>query len=171
MVNITKLGRQLRQFAREVGWTGKVNLKVGVKLKEHGTGNRVGDQIEVIIPKYLLKDEDMALEEAKINFLHAFSHPEREESGRSFAMAHGPIKEAGTYIDPDTLKIAKKTGLEDSYRRLGEDYTSQDLAMVRSRRLGRAGGWWDEEDVRKAKEFIRRKGIEGAIEEMRGEDR
>jgi len=151
------VGRELRKTAREVGWKGRVYVG-WFPILERGSGTRSGSNISVGLPTNLGREE--ALEEAVVNFLHAFSHDlEKTEPG---IYASSRQEEVMTYIRGK--KLAKKLGVATRFKELGIDYTADMLAFTKAESEGRE--YITEGEKAKAKEFVEKYGFKKAIVKM-----
>lgn len=150
---------EVRKNAGDIGWKGKIQFDWDPRMdmEGFGSGTRARNIIAIVMPK-TIDNVDEALEEAMSNFLHAFEHnPSETRMGRWSSSSE---EEISTYIRG--MPIARKLSFGKRFEELGVHYTTHDLAFARS-----GGEGISEQDVEKAKDFVRECGFQEAINEIK----
>jgi len=166
---VRKIESIVNRNARDVGYKGKIKVEISNKLDagpedgDMATATRLGHgNITILLPSNISHDE--ALEQAMAAFVHGASHeyvagyydfPEKEE--------------ILTYIRGSEL--ADRLGVGEKFDEMGKHYVSHDLAFAESWVRGKispetGSPMIDERDIYKAREFIDKRGFQGALNRM-----
>lgn len=163
--------KKFREFLQQVPEADRYDIELGfVPFEDRiGAGTRADLYVAGLsVPSHDLPKEG-ALLQAKVNFLHAYSH---DPTKTSAGVARSRLsEEAATYVRGEAL--AEKLGIGEEFERLGEAYMVRALAVAYCEKDYPSGSTTEEWSLReypkyrrKALRLYRQEGMKGLRDEF-----